>query len=1562
MMKRDQIKPLPLQAEDAAQPLTDRDYGREWVLNGRLLAITGIVLAVLLPAVYAWHAYQVRRQATAFLERADALEKDEPARAVTYMFRYLQFHPQENAVWIRLAKTFDRSAQTAREKKRATEWYSLALGKGPDRKDETAIRQRQAELYLELGRFPDAATQAVQLLATDPQDPVALRVLATTVYARIRTAGMLTLTDIDALYKAAVPPGKKGLSPAEMVAGIFQRAIERNPNDIRLPVLFAAFYRVDMESPAAADAVIDRMVQANPKKAEAFLARSYYRAQYNAAAAGGGNQDNDLTTALGLAPRNLDVLLAVGARAEQGVRAIADKAQQQPLLAEARKRYQQAIEVAPKDSRAYLRLAMVESTDGNAARAVETCRKGLARVGAQDLALNLQLAELLISQGQLDEARKPLDLLDQAMASLGPSVAESGPEQRRERLQAGIDFLRARWLVAKGDYLRATPLLSRVAVAQKGWSQSSREVYQQVQTLLYLGQCHAVQKHWDLAAAAYEQAAALQPDSPMPRLAAAEAWTSAGRPDVAVPQYQKALAMKDAPPAAWVSLARAQLQDQLSLPKADRKFDKFQATLIKAREGAPSSLPLQLLEAEFAASEDRTDEAIRFLEAAEAASPKAEEPVRALVLAHEQWGQPADADKALARFEKLSGNTAQSVILRAELLSRRKQDDQAQKLIRSKLESLPADQRPSLAFYLAQLSLRTGRVQQARTELAQLAKAYPSQMQLAEQLAELALDAGDAADLEKWETQLRQIEGEGGTQWRYYRARRLLALAKNVKDDAFAEATRLQAAIETARPSWPPTHVLKGQLAERQGQTGQAIEAYEKAVYFGEKRLSTFERLVALLYREGRFDDAERQLTRLQETVSRSRDLSSLAIAVSARQNDLNEALRVAREGATRRPNDPMAQVWLGQALLLDTGRAEAKQEAEAAFRRATQIAPKEVRTWAALLTFYVRTQQPQGVREVVKTLETLDTNVSSSMAQLPFLLAQGYELVGEPTKAEAQLKRATEKSPQDSRTWAALLSHYVRARQMDGARGALEGLSRNAKLPEAEKSFVLAQGYASIGDRPTAEKLYRAALLAAPEDVNLLRQAASFFIASDPAKAEEYLRHALRISPDRSLARRELATFLASRRGETQWQEAIQLLKTPPAEAAATVLDQRLRALLLLQRGGDDNRRQARQLLEQLVKDDGKAIAGDRLLLAQVYEAEKTNESIALAKAQLLKLVGAEKPDPAHQAAYVDLVLRHNGGEEATATLDRLEKSEPDAFRTLELRVRWLKSQNRAAEIGPQVEKFVEKTLKTLNNDAQKGQFLVTVAGLYSSVDQFPAAEGKYRQAAALVPRLYLPWAGWLADRGRAAEAIALCAKAAETDVTAESAVNLASVLTRGKPSAKDLEAAEPVLARAIQKFPRDASLLVAVATLRFVQQKTAEATRLYRQALDVDPKHLTAMNNLATLLAEQPQQGQEALAYVKKAIDLAGRQGWLLDTQGMVLFQTGQMSEAVKVLKEAVASPSADPRYQFHLALAYQRTGAADEARKSLQEARDKDLASQLLTTSERALLTDLEKRLGL
>ncbi len=1429
-----------------------------------------------------------------------------------------------------------------REKSSAVQYYYQALGVAPpeERRD---LRRRLAELLLELSSTEpkycsQAEEEARELLKLDQNDAQGWRFLATALYGQSFRSGIKTNNISDSKTAKLVRQSrtsasvKRGGNDAKEQGGkeedekatlgeVLQRAHKLNPGDIEIAAKLADAYRnnpqllddqqqalPDAQRKALADQVFEEMVAADSKSAKAHLARYRYRLACKLP-----NAEDDLAAALKFGPDDLDVLLRAGSDApspRSGSPADADAAWMQAV-----KHFQHATEVAPADVRAYLLLANLYVAQGKPDDAAKWLRSGVEKLSKESInyfaaiALNASLADLFVDQGKLDDAEKILRDLAQTIEKIGPQLNDPRLVAEKLSLQRTNDLLRGKWLVRKGQYQRAIPLLRLVAVGQPSTQseilrlvvvgQPSR---QSLDAWRWLGVAYGAIGQWDQSAAAYEQAADLAPTSGRLRAQAAGAWNMAGRPDRAAAFYKQALDI-EAAPETWLALAQVEFQRLMRLPKEERKWDSFDKALAEAKkpdDKRPLANPwqLKLLEANYTLvrgeEQGDTDQAVRdalaLVRTAAEDNPDAAGLWQALVPFYERLEQPADADRALEHLGKLKDQAGVACLSRAELDAGRKQYDQAKKTLAAGLETLPAEMRPALRRELVQIAIREGQIDQAREQLRTLHDMEPDNLALVTQLADLALQTGTYAEAEQWEKELRKLEGPEGLFSQYYEALRLVAEASGAEDTKAADAKRtraseLQANVQKLRPAWPKAYVLQARLSESRGKFVEAAAAYREAIRLGEQQSATYERLVSLLMQLDRPAEADHYLRLMQDQIAGSETLSSLEIRVAAQRGQPDRAVEAARRAVERRPQDPIAHLWLGQVLLAG----------------------------------------------------------------------------GKTAEAETSLKRAVELAPTDVRTLGGLFGFYARSKQSDRARETLQEVAKNEKLTESERASILAQGYELLGDQEQAKINYRQAAKLAPDDGAAQVRLATYLLrtGTDTSEPEQLLRGVLQRKPDSGDARRMLAALLLERGGEEQWKEARRLVEQAAADRTNPDADRRMDALLLARRGGKENVDQATRIFEELVVDPNKVEASDRLRLAQLYEIDGKVEP---ARQQYLKLLSRVNPTAPQVAAYVEWLLRHDRCDEADPWLKRLESLAPDDLGVAALRARWLHGTAKDGQIEPLVEALAAKLLKQPADDKlQEAALVLRVGNLYSAVGQQQEAERWYRRLVEVAPERYEPLANALAQQGRTREAIELCQKAAQSDNSARPAMTLAGVLVAGKSTADDFQLAEATLAKAVTDHKDDANLLSAVANVRVIQQRIDDAAGLYRQVLTLKPMNVAALNNLATILAEakQPAQRQEALKHIERAIQIVGPQPGLLDTKGMILVFEGKPEEAVPLLQEATTGAGSDPRFYFHLAVAYDQAGEAEKARAALSTARKGDLTRQVLTPKDQKLLADLEKK---
>lgn len=1124
--RRDRAAGASRESKRASQPSShDKARPQRYALNLRLIGWTVAALAVGGPSVFGLHAYQVDRSVAAFLSRADEQESAKQWHdAAESLYRYLRLRPDDAKARARLAKDFDAGATTQADKSRAIELYAVALGQSPDDVD---LLRRQMLCFLDTGDFTQTLDRADELLRRQPNDPAGLRGRALGLLARWRF---------------------KGEGSAKALASAFEQAIAKNAGDAHLAVELSRVYRSqrienlnESRRLQLADEVMQRLIDSSSNKSEAYLARYSFRNEFGIADA-----DADLDRALKADVEQADLAVRLAA---------ASRALQRHEWKAASEFFEQAIRINQRDPRGYQGLGLSREGAGDEEGALQAWLSGLQRADANDLSLQLRVASSRVVMGQLAEANQTLDKLDrQVEGLLGPQKID---------WMANVYAVRADAALAEQNYRAAIAALNEVLRLRRGNVQSPQIAALQAQVEQRLGGCHAALRQWDEAASAYQRAAELQPGLAAARFAAASAWEAADRLDEAVRQYEDGLAIEQAA-APLIALAHASFRQQLVLPKDKRDWRDFTDALANAQSTTPNDTSLKLLGAEFEIERNRPElahDALRQLELDALTNPDL---TRRLAFAYERCQRPEEADRILASPD-LQKNPLATLLLRADLLMSRGELAEAGASLRKELSRLSPQERRRANYRLALIEISAGDPRAALKTLKELTETDRNDLDSLQLLAELSLDSDDLDQVAACVEAIKSIEGRDGATWRFYQAQRLLrksaaAGSKKAASKLLADARSLAEEIERRRPNWALAHVLKARLNQStlRPDFDAAVQAYFQAIRLGENRLRIYEELVLLLYQQNRLVEAAAYLERLRAAGSLSPVLSTMAMAVDARQGNLTRAIETARRDVERQPEDALARLRLGQLLAQaqpENGDASPARwkEAEAELRRAAALAPGDTRPWLALLTFFGQTKQAESARALLGEIER---NESMTRESKPFVLAQGYLLIDDRQQADAFYRKAVDAAPDSL------------AVQVQAARFFFDS------------------------DKTLAERCLNQARDLAPDDANVRRLLAA--LRATQSMTEEDMDGILALldgngtdSPAEPADQRLKALLLLQRGGAQARQQAQKILETLVSDGGESAPIDRLLLARLYEVRGRNGLTAARQQLEALINRD---------------------------------------------------------------------------------------------------------------------------------------------------------------------------------------------------------------------------------------------------------------------------------------------------------------------------------------------------------------------------------------
>ncbi len=249
--------------------------------------------------------------------------------------------------------------------------------------------------------------------------------------------------------------------------------------------------------------------------------------------------------------------------------------------------------------------------------------------------------------------------------------------------------------------------------------------------------------------------------------------------------------------------------------------------------------------------------------------------------------------------------------------------------------------------------------------------------------------------------------------------------------------------------------------------------------------------------------------------------------------------------------------------------------------------------------------------------------------------------------------------------------------------------------------------------------------------------------------------------------------------------------------------------------------------------------------------------------------------------------------------------------------------------------------------------------ASCQSAAGQHRAALEAFTRLAADRPRLsgLVPARARALERaGQVKEAEALLLSAFEPPRPAADVLDAVAGFYERQARPSDAVA---LITQALQRAPKDEQLLFALAAAQERKGDWQRAVETMRGVLDANPASAAAMNFIGYTLADRGGDLDEAERLVLRALDARPDAAAFLDSMGWVAFRKGQYERAVEYLEKATADAPDEPTLLEHLAEACARAGRRARARAALER------AVEILTENPDAAdrpqqRVDLEKRL--
>jgi predicted Zn-dependent protease len=336
-----------------------------------------------------------------------------------------------------------------------------------------------------------------------------------------------------------------------------------------------------------------------------------------------------------------------------------------------------------------------------------------------------------------------------------------------------------------------------------------------------------------------------------------------------------------------------------------------------------------------------------------------------------------------------------------------------------------------------------------------------------------------------------------------------------------------------------------------------------------------------------------------------------------------------------------------------------------------------------------------------------------------------------------------------------------------------------------------------------------------------------------------------------------------------------------------------------------------------------------------------------------LLRTEGESAEKPTYVAYYALGLIRQRDFDGAERWVAALEKLQPDALRTCELRARLLAGSGNLTKA---------RDLLLVRAD-QADVPLGIIARLLEEVGAPAAAENIYRRlvASSTQPGAALLLASYYGRQNRVAEALQICAQYENAgNLEAISGIYVDILYSAREPREEQISEAMARVQSALDKKPESPALLSMMAALLNLKQDYPAAIDFYRRALARGHNDILSQNNLAFLLSASAGKHEEALAELSQAKSKFGPLATLLDTEAQIHIAIGDPLKAVALLNDVVSQDSAEPLYYYHLAQAYHAAHRRLDALAAWRQARKLNLTPANLHRLERDAYRTLESNL--
>ena len=568
--------------------------------------------------------------------------------------------------------------------------------------------------------------------------------------------------------------------------------------------------------------------------------------------------------------------------------------------------------------------------------------------------------------------------------------------------------------------------------------------------------------------------------------------------------------------------------------------------------------------------------------------------------------------------------------------------------------------------------------------------------------------------------------------------------------------------------------------------------------------------------------------------------------------------------------------------------------------------------------------------------------------------LAQVYSSSGNIAKAEEELRIAINKDRAAPGPWVALVQLFGRLGNREAALKAIDEAA--SAIREEDRDNALAQAHQAIQDYANAMTYYKKVLETRSDDLNFMRQYADFCVKSGQDAIAEPILMTLTSEKTnaseeiQSWARRALALIIGLRDSDDSLKKSRDLLAINAKKGGPTNSDQRTLAVILSTHSDRPSRIESIRLLEQIIKTEPTFSLTDNFLLANLYLRIGDWSLYSRTMRSILGKGGASESK--YVRNYAEALMNQKELSESAFWIDQLKKLAPLELSTTSIEARML-LQSRDYD---RLFKLVESNLRKKEPErlfwaaqiAELGGSDLMQTGKTEEAQRFlDVARDSFSEVARTDPKRSLALAAHYARLGQIKESIELLS---DPNLPPDEVGDLIQGAWQNGLLSED-DARELIgIAQTVQaKHPDNVSINLGLGDLWSWLGEGTEAASAYQMALKVDPNNIQVLNNLAMTLALTGQQFKEANGFIERAVKAVGPTDFLLDTRCLVRLASDNIQGAEQDIRKSLEILPKPDRF-FHLAQVLVSQGRTDDAKAEMKKAQEGGLTAQRLHPLER------------